>query len=78
MRRVDGNQCFPDRESRACIREPDLHHRRGAFRDQQVAKQVAVAFGERDRLEVPVRRSLCTRPCRRPPGSVGPDFILLP
>ncbi len=54
MRRVDGNQCFPDRESRARTREPDLHHRRGAFRDQQVAKQVAVAFRERDRLEVPL------------------------
>src|SRR5215831_4021953 len=62
MRRVDGNQCLPDRESRAGICEPDLHNRLGTLRDQQVAKQIAVAFRHRDRLEVPLAVSSPRRP----------------
>jgi hypothetical protein len=54
LRPVDGDECLADRERGAAVGEPDLDYRLDALGDQQVAKQVAVAFRQGDRLEVPL------------------------
>jgi hypothetical protein len=49
---VDGDQRLADRERRTAVGQADLDDRLDALGDQQVAEGVAVALGDRDRVEV--------------------------
>ena len=49
---IDGNQRFANRERRAAVRQANLNDCLDTLGDQQVAKGVAIALGDRDHIEV--------------------------
>jgi hypothetical protein len=49
---TDGDQRLPDGERRATVGQANLNDRLGTLGDQQVAKGIAIALGDRDHIEV--------------------------
>ena len=60
--RVDGHERLADGKGGAAVREAHLDDRFDTRADRLVAEEVAVAFGQRNGLEVPLVRPRPRRP----------------